>query len=72
MDSKIYNTKIKKLSGTSYNEVYPQAISTTNKLHLKLGVDHMLGQDILIMRRCFLITSGIISGKRILRIGQGD
>jgi hypothetical protein len=35
MDSKIYNTKIKKLSGTSYNEVYPQAISIYKQIASK-------------------------------------
>ncbi len=32
MELKIYQTKVKKLSGTSYDEVYPQAISIYKKI----------------------------------------
>ncbi|MDO8430482.1 MAG: hypothetical protein Q7S72_00620, partial [Candidatus Taylorbacteria bacterium] len=35
MKSQFYETKIKKLSGTSYDEVYPQAISIYKKLASK-------------------------------------
>lgn len=35
MQNRVYETKIKKLSGTSYDEVYPQALSTYKKIASK-------------------------------------